>query len=84
MTRLTGFAKADTQFGPLAGRTNIEITDQGQDSVNITFRCGTTPVMLSCAGANYLNLVRALIEKASPHQQELLNERLAEVLGSVA
>jgi len=84
MARLTGYAKAETPFGPMAGRTNIEISDAGTDSVTVAFRCGTTPVAFTCAGANYLNLVRAMIEKASPHHQEELNERLTAVLEAVA
>ena len=84
MERVTGFAKAETPFGPLAGHTSIEVSDQGTDSVTVTFRCGTTPVAFTCAGANYLNLVRAMIDKASPAQQEQLNERLTEALRVVA
>lgn len=76
MDRITGFAKADTAFGPMAGRTAVEIHDQGNNSVVITFRCGPTPVMLSLAGQHYHDFVRAVIAKASPHSQELLNKRL--------
>ena len=75
-----GFAKAETPFGPLAGHTHITISDQGNDSAILDFRCGHTPVRLVVAGANYLDLVRALIDKASPAQREELNERLDHVL----
>lgn len=75
-----GFAKAETPFGPLAGHTHITISDQGNDSAILDFRCGHTPVRLVVAGANYLDLVRALIDKASPARREELNERLDHVL----
>ena len=84
MPRLTGFAKAETPFGPLAGRTAIEITDAGNDSVTVSFRCGSTPVAFTCAGDNYEQLVRAMIEKATPELREGLNERLDAVLKAVA
>ena len=75
-----GFAKAETPFGPLSGHTYITITDQGQDSAVIDFRCGHTPVRLAVAGANYLDFVRALIDKAQPHHKAELAERLEHVL----
>jgi hypothetical protein len=79
-----GFAKAETPFGPLSGHTHIEVTDAGNDSAVIDFRCGHTPVRLVVAGANYLDLVRALIDKASPHRREELNDRLEHVLEAIA
>lgn len=79
-----GFAKAETPFGPLAGHTHINITDAGDDSAVIDFRCGHTPVRLVVAGANYLDLVRALIDKASPHRREELSDRLEHVLQATA
>ena len=79
-----GFAKAETPFGPLSGHTHIEVTDQGKDSAVIDFRCGHTPVRLVVAGGNYLDLVRALIDKASPHRREELNDRLEHVLKATA
>ena len=84
MTRLTGFAKAETQFGPLAGRTTIEITDQGDNSVVITFRCGHTPVLLALAGQHYHDFIRAVIDKASPQMAEQHNQRLADVIEGAA
>ena len=79
-----GFAKAETPFGPLSGHTHIEVSDAGNDSAIIDFRCGHTPVRLVVAGANYLDLVRGLIDKASPHRREELNERLEHVLEAIA
>lgn len=79
-----GFAKAETPFGPLAGHTHIAVGDAGNDSVILDFRCGHTPVRLVVAGANYLDLVRAMIDKASPHRAEQLNERLEHVLEAIA
>lgn len=79
-----GFAKAETPFGPLAGHTHITVGDQGQDSIVIDFRCGHTPVRLVVAGSNYLDLMRALIDKASPHRQVELSDRLEEVLEAIA
>ena len=79
-----GFAKAETPFGPLSGHTHIEVSDAGNDSAVIDFRCGHTPVRLVVAGANYLDLVRALIDKASPHRREELNDRLEHVLQATA
>ncbi len=76
MDRITGQAKAETGFGPLAGRTAIEVLDQGDNSIVISFRCGHTPVILALAGANYHNFVRACIDKASPQYQEQFNARL--------
>jgi len=81
---ITGSAKAETPFGPLAGRTKFDISDAGSDSVTVAFTCGSTPVSFTCAGANYLALVRAMIEKASPENEEQLNERLDAVLKAVA
>jgi len=79
-----GFAKAETPFGPLAGHTHINVTDQGNDSAVIDFRCGHTPVRLVVAGHDYRDLVLALIEKASPAQREDLSERLEHVLKATA
>ena len=79
-----GFAKAETPFGPLSGYTHINVTDQGRDSAVIDFRCGHTPVRLAVVGADYLDLVRALIEKASPAYREQLSDRLEEVLKATA
>ena len=84
MPRLTGFAKADTPFGPMAGRTPIEVSDAGDDSVTVAFRCGSTPVAFTCAGDNYLDLVRAMIDKATPAHRAELNDRLDAVLKAVA
>ena len=82
--RMTGQARADTGFGPLAGRTAIEVLDQGDNSVVISFRCGHTPVVLALAGANYHAFVRACIDKASPQYQEKLNTRLDAVIEGAA
>lgn len=79
-----GFAKAETPFGPLSGHTHINITDAGNDSAIIDFRCGHTPVRLVVAGQNYLDLVQALIEKANPERREELSERLDHVLAAIA
>lgn len=79
-----GFAKAETPFGPLSGHTHINVSDAGDDSAVIDFRCGHTPVRLVVAGANYLDLVRALIDKASPQRREELSDRLEHVLEATA
>ena len=84
MARITGQAKAETQFGPLAGRTVVEILDQGDNSIVITFRCGHTPVLLALAGQHYHDFVRAVIDKASPQMAEKHNQRLAEVIEGAA
>lgn len=75
-----GFAKAETPFGPLSGYTHINVTDQGNDSAVIDFRCGHTPVRLVVAGADYRALVTALIDKAQPHVREEFSQRLDHVL----
>lgn len=77
---ITGFAKAETPFGPLAGRTTVEVNDNGENCVIVTFRCGTTPVQIALAGAHYHDFVKAIIDKASAPAQEIYNERLAEVI----
>jgi hypothetical protein len=79
-----GFAKAETPFGPLAGHTHINVTEQGNDSAVIDFRCGHTPVRLVVAGQDYRDLVLALIEKASPAQRQDLSDRLEHVLKASA
>lgn len=63
---ISGFAKAVTPFGPLAGRTPVMVEDCGTDSVVITFHCGATPVSLVMADSNYLAFVRECIGHASP------------------
>lgn len=62
---LTGFAKAMTPFGPLAGRTPIHVEDgAGEDSARISFLCGQTPVSFVVADGNFHGLIRALIAQA--------------------
>lgn len=78
---ITGSAKAQTPFGPLAGRTIVHVDDQGVDSAVITFQCGHTPVMLAVAGENYINLIRELIAHASPALRDELGTQLDEALG---
>lgn len=68
-TMLSGSARAETPFGPLAGRTAVHVTDQGDDSAVISFNVGGTPVMLAVAGANYIRLIELLIEHASEHNR---------------
>lgn len=79
-----GFAKAETPFGPLSGYTHINVSDAGDDSAVLDFRCGHTPVKLVVAGQDYRDLVVALIEKAAPAQREELAERLEHVLKATA
>lgn len=79
-----GFAKAETPFGPLSGHTHINVTEQGDDSAVIDFRCGHTPVRLVVAGQDYRDLVLALIEKAAPEHRAELSDRLEHVLKATA
>lgn len=62
---ISGFAKAMTPFGPLAGRTPIHVEDgAGEDSARISFMCGQTPVSFVVADGNFQGLIRALIAQA--------------------
>ena len=81
---ITGAAKAVTPFGPLAGRTPVTIADQGTDSVVIMFHCGSTPVSLAMADANYLAFVRECIRHASPAIRAELDAALAAVAAECA
>lgn len=67
---LSGFAKAETPFGNLAGRTRVRVFDQGADSIVIEFNCGGTPVVLSMAGANYHALVREILSRAAQPKRD--------------
>jgi hypothetical protein len=73
--RTTAFAKADTPFGPLAGRTQVNITHNGYDLALVTFNCGDTKVTLSIAGAHLNDLITGLIDQQS-HVNAKRNERL--------
>ena len=77
---ISGSARADTPFGPLAGRTMVHVSDQGDDSAVISFHCGTTPVMLAVAGDNYLSLIRELIDHASSANRDRLDAELSQAL----
>jgi hypothetical protein len=76
-TAISASAKAETPFGPLAGRTPVHVTDAGADSVVITFHCGPTPVTLVMAGEHYLAFVRACIAHAADESRPALTEALA-------
>jgi hypothetical protein len=72
---ITGAAKASTPFGPLAGRTPIHITNNGEDLAIVDFLCGGTPVSIAVAGDNLHGLIRALIAQASElHAARLAHE----------
>ena len=79
MSTTTGFAKADTPFGALAGRTRIEITHNGLDLAIITFRCGDTPVTLTVAGEHLNALITGLIEQQNDVAAKR-NERLLHLM----
>ena len=74
MKTTTAFAKAETPFGPLAGRTRVEITHNGYDLALIYFHCGDTKITLSIAGANLNDLITGLIDQQS-HVNAKRNER---------
>lgn len=61
---ISGFAKALTPFGTLAGRTPIHVENFGDDSARISFMCGQTNVSFAVADANFHGLIRALIAQA--------------------
>jgi hypothetical protein len=84
MTVLSGSARADTPFGPLAGRTPVMVTDQGADSAVIQFHCGSTPVMLAVSGPNFLGLIRGLIALAADDTRAALESELEAALSVVA
>lgn len=74
---ISGFAKAVTPFGPLAGRTPIHVEDgAGEDSARISFMCGQTPVSFSVADGNFHALIRALIAQAAAGTREQLEAEL--------
>lgn len=74
---ISGFAKAMTPFGPLAGRTPIHIEDgAGEDSARISFLCGQTPVSFTVADSNFHGLIRALIAQAAAGTREQLEAEL--------
>lgn len=79
-----GFAKAETPFGPLAGHTWIRVSEFGEDSAQISFHCGHTPVSISVAGKNYHDLINALIEGANAEARADYNERLAGLIERTA
>ena len=80
MKTTTAFAKADTPFGPLAGRTRVEITHNGYDLALIYFHCGDTKITLSIAGANLNDLITGLIDQQS-HVNAKRNERRLKLVG---
>jgi hypothetical protein len=81
---ISGAAKADTPFGPLAGRTMVTVEDFGEDSARIGFMCGPTPVHLHVAGDNFVGLIRALIAQAAADTRQQLEDELDAALGQVA
>ena len=80
MKSTTAFAKADTPFGPLAGRTRVNITHNGYDLALVTFHCGDTKITLSIAGNNLNELILGLIDQQS-HVNAKRNERRLKLVG---
>ena len=77
---ITGSAKAETPFGPMTGRTRVEIEPSGEDMVVITFHCGATPVILAMAGGNFHAFIRACIGQASEMTRRKYTKQLDEVV----
>lgn len=82
MSSTTGHAKAETPFGPMAGRTRVWIEHNGIDLALIKFYCGETPVSLAVAGEHLDALIVALIERQNDVAAKR-NERLMHLLPEI-
>lgn len=76
-------ARADTPFGPMAGRTRVTVTQHSIDCVAIEFHVGPTPVLLAMAESNLHNFIHVLAQACNElDRARLLGELLPNLLAT--
>lgn len=73
------FAKAQTPFGDLSGRTLLHVEYLAEDLARVEFTVGSTPVAFTMSGGNLHGFTRALIECANRMMAARLLSELEDV-----
>lgn len=84
MTMIPAAATAKTPFGPLAGRTFVNVARDADDLAHISFLCGSTPVSFTLSGADLHDFITALIEVVAQGKRAELLAALEDARKGVA
>lgn len=77
-------ATAQTPFGPVGGRTFLNVHRHADDLAQTSFLCGSTPVTFSLADSDLHAYIGALIECVAANARAELLDRLAAAREGVA